>query len=392
MVISLAAIHLARVRLRQVRRDGETREARLLAQSAVEQAVSVMNNYAGNWREDFDGDQETSPMAFGAGQMSFMLVDADGDLADDPTDPLWIHGIGRVGDAVWVERAKARVDQGLPLEFLRTAIHSRGKIEIPSGKALSVVGAPASTDSDLRNDSILEGDVEALGLSGSGPVTGKVTVPSEKKGIPPRSLIDDYIARATVLPYEGHLDKVVLAPGVNEYGGGLNQDGVYYLDTDSHDLELKDTRVHGTLILRLGPKRVTAKTCVVEAYREDFPALIVIGELRGEIKETWLDESSAGHNFNPSGAPFEGATDTDKLDSYRTGIYGLVHVIGDAELLQTGESKGVFVVDGPVKISNSVKLVHDPELMFNPPLGYTDDPNSTAMIIRSGSWSRQPAP
>ncbi len=99
------------------------------------------------------------------------------------------------------------------------------------------------------------------------------------------------------------------------------------------------------------------------------------------------------HNLNPVGAPYHGVTDSDQSDSYPPGIMGLVHVIGNLTLVNTGLSKGVLVVDGTVKIGGALtKLTHDPELMFNPPLGYTDDPNSTAMIIRGGSWSRQPAP
>jgi hypothetical protein len=131
----------------------------------------------------------------------------------------------------------------------------------------------------------------------------------------------------------------------------------------------------------------------MEPYREDFPVLIVRGNVLANIFGTPMSESAPNnHNFNPSGAPYRGEADGDTSDSYSSGIHGLVHVIGDLELTSVKESRGVYVVDGQVIVNGATQLVHDPELMFNPPLGYTEDPNSTAMIIRSRSWSRQSAP
>ncbi len=395
LIIGLAAIYLSRVRLRQIRGDSEMRQARLLAQSAVEQAVSLMNNYTGDWRQDFDNDVETSPLTLGGGQMSFILMDEDGSLDDDPIDPLWIHGIGRVGDTVWVERAKARVNQGLPLEFLRTAVHCRGNLTINPGFKLTVVGAPASTDAELVLGGTVAGDAEAFGLSGIGTVTGTFTVPSEKKGMPERSLFEDYIARATVLSYIGDVEHFVLSAGVNEYdGSGVNPDGVYYINTGGDDLSISEARLHGTLLVDVGSGLLSIDTCLMEPYRPDFPVLIVKGNAYYCFcSSTFPEGPPIVHNFNPTGAPYLGATDSDMSDTYSTGITGLVHIIGDLEVMNASFSRGVFVVDGNVTITGTLtKVIHDPTLMLNPPLGYTDDPNSTAMILSGGSWSRQPAP
>ncbi len=234
LVIGLSATYLVRIRLRQVRSAGNVRQARLLAQSAVEQAVSVMNDpIAGSdWRNDFASGEETSPVTLGEGQMSFKLVDDDGDLADDPTDPVWVYGIGRSADAVWVERARARINGGLPLECLRTVIHSRRDLTIPTGFKLTAVGAPASTDQGLVLGGTLAGDAEAFTRSDIGTVTGAFTVPTRKKGVPDRKLFDDYAARATSLTFHGPFDCVVLGPGINEYdGSGVNPDGLYYINT-----------------------------------------------------------------------------------------------------------------------------------------------------------------
>jgi len=394
MVIGLTAIYLARVRLQRVHSQGELREAQILAYSAIEQAVGIMNNYTGgtgDWREDFSNDEETTVLNFSNGQISFKLVDEDSDLADDPTDPLWIYGIGRAGDAIWVERAKARVDQGLPLEFLRTAIHSSGNLEV--NVTLTLAGAAVSTDGNLDVIGTIDGDAEAVSRSGGGLVTGVLTVPAEKKGMPPRSLFDDYMNRATTLTFNGDLEKVVLTPEINEYdASGTNPDGVYYINTGGAAMNIFSTRVHGTLIVDVGGGELYVNTCLMESYREDFPVLLVRGNVVVNLFSPSLSEGApVSHNFNPPGAPYHGDADGDTSDSYSSGLYGLVHVIGDLTLTKEQDSQGVFVVDGSVTTNGATTLVHDPDLMYNPPLGYADDPNSTAMIIRSGSWSRQPA-
>ncbi len=395
LVIGLAATCLVRVRLRGVVGDNEAREARLLAQSAVEQAISAMNNAPTTWRQSFSSGVQTTPIAFGAGQMSIILTDDDGDLTDDATDPLWIDGIGQVGGAVWVERARARIDGGLPLEFLRTAIHCRRSLVVPIGTELTVVGAPASTDAELTLNGTITGDAEAVSTSGSGSVSGTLTVPVTEKGMPARTLFDHYVARATTLTYSGDLNKIVLGPGVNEYdGSGVNTDGVYYLNTGGSNLAISIVRVCGTLIVDVGNGTLTIGTCLMQPCREDFPVLIVKGNINVYMQTPQLVEGVPNsHNLNPSGAPYQGATDGDTADTYPFGLFGLVHIIGDVTLTNCGASKGVVVVDGQVTITGTAsQITHDPGLMLNPPLGYTDDPNSTAMIIRGGSWSRQPAP
>jgi hypothetical protein len=395
VVIGVAAILLARVRVRGVHLEAGRREAQRLAYCGVEQAIAMMNNYTsgtGNWRADFTNDLETTPLDLGDGQVSFKLVDEDGDLADDVTDPVWIYGIGRTGDAVWVERAKARVDQGLPLEFLRTTIHSSGNLEVLFD--LTLVGAPLSTDGNLHVNPTLDGDAEAVSLSGGGSVTGATTVPADQKGVPPRSVFDDYMSRATALTFNGDLNTVVLTPGTNEYdGSGTNPDGVYYIDTGGADMQIFSTRVHGTLIVDVGAGELYVNTCLMEPYRDDFPVLIVRGNVVVNLfGPSFVEAPPVSHNFNPVGAPYHGDEDGDTSDSYTSGMYGLVHVIGDLTLTKEQDSQGVFVVDGSVTTNGATTLVHNPDLMYNPPLGYADDPNSTAMVIRSGSWSRQPAP
>ncbi len=204
-IMGLCGMHLARLQLKGVRATNGRQEARILAISAVDHAVSAMNDNA-TWRTDYTNDVEVGPYSFGDNTFSWRLVDEDGDLTDDTTDPLWVYGIGRVGDAVWYVRARARIDAGLPLEFLRTAVHGRSRLTVDSSKTLVVSGAPASTDGLLQNDGLITGDAEAVALAGGGVVTGTTTVPVDPKGVPLRTIFDDYVARATQLSFSGDFD------------------------------------------------------------------------------------------------------------------------------------------------------------------------------------------
>jgi len=395
LVIALGAMALARVRLARIQAQDDVAQARVLAASAVAQAVGVMNGPATNatWRQDYTSGVATTPVSFGGGQISFTLTDADGNLSDDPTDPVWIDGTGSVGGAQWVERAQARIHGGLPLACLRTALHCGGTLEIATGATLTASGGPVSTDTRLVVNGSVVGDAEATTISGSGSISGTASAPVDPKGLPPRSLFDTYKARATVLPFNGNLDTMVLSPGVNEYGGDLNADGVYSIDTQGASITIRNSRVWGTLLVDAGLGTVTLDGWnLMEPYRTDFPVLVVKGRLVSGPDTGSLQEAACVHNYNPPGAPYGGQTDADMTDTLPNEIRGLVHVIGSASLLDQGLYRGVILVDGGTDVAGTQTVTLDPNLMDDPPLGYTGDPNSTQMIVKKGTWTRRPAP
>lgn len=400
-ICAFLGMRIARQQLEVTQQHKDCERAKILAHSATERAVAIMNKQSsgsGNWRHDFTSGVETSPIYFGGGKMSFKLIDEDGDLADGSSDPAWIEGIGRVGDAVWVARARAKIDAGIPLELLRTVVHCSRTLRLDDGGLVTASGGPVSTDDQLINDGRIEGNAEAVRLSGSGSITGTATVPAERKGMPWESTFSDYVSKATQLPYNGDIDTVVITPNVNEYGGSLNPDGVYYLQTGENDLQIKHSRIHGTLLIETGPdsKVVIQDECLIHPYRKDFPSLIVkAGAVELKLKSNggsrMLRESNS-HNFNPVGAPYQGEADSDRRDKYPNEIQGLVHLIADVTVEERIWVRGCIVVEGEMDVRRNCQFIHDPDLMLNPPLGYTDDPDSTDMIIEARTWSRRPAP
>lgn len=399
-ICALAGMHLARSELQGARRSNDLHRARWLAASAVEQAVAAMNHDpldSGRWRTAFTHGVETEPIAAGGGTMSFKLVDDTGSLTNHPADPVWIHGYGRAGDAVWVERALARTDRGLPLEALAMALYSSGQVQVASNAPVTVSGAPLATDGNLDLTGNITGDVHAVSRSGGGNVSGESTIPAERKGVPWPNTFADYVARATQLPFSGNMDKVVLAPGVNQYGDGLNANGIYYIHTAGSSITLKNMRLLGTLVIDAGGGTVTIDDqCFMEPFRPDLPVLLIRGTAQMGLKSTGGDaqfrESSIGHNFNPPGAPYLGVTNNDTLDVYPSEIRGLVHVIGNVTFINRGVYRGAVLVQGTVTITDRQYFHHDRQLIMNPPWGYTSDPHGTAMIVQPLMRTRRPSP
>jgi hypothetical protein len=265
-------------------------------------------------------------------------------------------------------------------------------LEFKAGHSPTISGAPACTDGELILDGNPIGSAEAVSLTGNGGLSGTLTMPVDPKGTPHPGLFDSYAVRATSIPYSTNAVKMVLAPGRNDYGGGLHSDGLYYLDTLNNDISMQDMRLYGTLLVDAGSKTVTVKgSCLLETFREDYPVLIVRGDLNLELEPVPLDEATLSANLNPPGAPYQGRTDGDQSDVYPSRIQGLVHATGTISIRKNGTYRGAIVSESTVVVDDDPTIVYDPNLMFDPPLGYTDDPNSLAMIVSRGQWNRAAA-
>lgn len=394
-IIGLSSITIARINIRRVRARANQAEAMSLACSAVQAALATINlNPA--WRNNYVSGVETTPIAFGSGTISWKLVDDDGNLADDPQDAVRLFGIGRAGNSAWSQ--SVLLNGTTPMDALNMAIHASGQLKIQKSRTLTVTGAPASTNADLYMDamSTLNGDVQAAGISGwRGNITGEVVVPSPPKNLPKiEDILAAYLSKATALPYNGDFDKCVLTPARNEYGGGLNGDGLYFLSTANHDVKIGLSRICGTLIIDTGSKDVIIeKQVLLQNYRADYPVLIVIGNLKlaytsqGSSQDRYLDEDEIEHNFNPPDAPYLGQTDHDQDDVYPSELRGLVHVVGDLEMSDSMKARGVILCDGNVVVDGNPEIIFDPAIPANPPEGYTTMANE--LTIAPGSWRRE---
>jgi cytoskeletal protein CcmA (bactofilin family) len=196
------------------------------------------------------------------------------------------------------------------------------------------------------------------------------------------------VAMATEIPFSGDFNGHVLTPEVNTYGGGFDPDGLYYLNTGGVGLAIQGTRIHGTLIVDAGAAKVTVNDAAfLHNYRADYPVLVVNGEVDLALAsgDYSLDESTWSTNFNPSGAPYEGAINADQLDTYPNEVRGLVHATLALRLKQSARVEGVVLCGGNMCVEGDNEIIHTSDLSDNPPPGYREPP---VMKISQGSWRR----
>ena len=393
-VIGLSALFAVTLERRRAEAAGDAVKARFYAQSALEMAAHWIDDDP-DWRSNRPNGAWATDVPIGNGTFGVQVVDpGDGVLSNSQTGAIHITCTGVKGAARHVFRVTldAEAPESTPaLEALATAIHCGQDMTVDLLVTLTAVGAPASTNAALNLNGTIVGDVEAASMSGLGLVVGATTVPAPPKDLPSADVFDAYVARATQLPYTALMSGDVLTPGVNTYAGGLNADGVYYIDTGGGDLTIEGTRLQGTLVVNAPGRRVILKDAVLlERHRADYPVLIVRGtiEMRFTASAIGLSEVDWNVNFNPVGAERLTLANETKLDVFPSGIVGLVHAIGPLNVVsQPAQVDGAVICEGQASIQNALTINHDPALVSDPPMGYTQDPAdlATMMIVR-GSW------
>ena len=386
-VIGLSALTVVRVDARGVRAWRDCSEARVLAFSAAEHALNKINT-TNDWRSVFDG--ATVEKSFGRGTFRWRVVDEDdGDLADDDLDPATIIATGTVNDASHTLSLRVTAE-GQPLAALSACLTAGGKVQVKRGKSLTLTGGILASNDTVVNDGTIYGNVEAQDVTGSGTVVGTVTTGAAARAMPSPSVFDMYKDMATVIWPGDKIENKLLSPANNPWGQ-TNSDGIYYVNTGTKDLKIKNSRIYGTLVVKCGPgKKVViggpGGAALLHNYRADYPVLIVDGKLEMELESDTKDltESEAGTNLNPAGTPYGGETDDDQTDSYPNEIQGLVHATGEFKMKKTSRVRGAVICEGKATIDGANEIVHDPSVTENPPTGYSTGSGQ----VRPGLWQR----
>jgi hypothetical protein len=385
-ILGLGSLGAVRLELRSARLLHDGAAARTCAVSALELGLRQTCQNP-NWRTAWPNGTWLSDKELGAGRLTLQGVDpTDGVLADSVRDPLVLTGIGTCGLARHqVQVIMVPVIESL--EALNACLCASGQIKTNGGKRLTALGAPVCTNGQLDNDGVIDGNAEGQSIDHTGTVTGVCTIPGTIRPMPAATVLTDYAGKATSIPYAATIEKVVLTPGCNPLGP-TDPNGLYLIDAASGNLTLRKSRIHGTLIIRGPGRTITIENAVfLQNYRADFPALLVEGNLviKCDSATTPLSEPACATNFNPVGAPYEGATDTDQADSYPNEIRGLVHVKGSLKLQQTARFVGAVICEGNVSCEEANTIVHDAGLYTSPPAGYTC---VDGMKVSPGSWKQ----
>jgi hypothetical protein len=385
-ILGLGSLAAVRIQMRSTRLVRDSAEARACAVSAIELGLLQIKQNP-NWRTAWPNGTWLDNEELGAGRFTLQGTDPqDGSLSDSAYEPVVLTGIGTKGTA----RQKAQVTLVpivKPLAALNTCLHASGLLTVGSGDQIIAIGAPVATNGGLNNWGTIEGDAEAQSIVRAGTVTGTRTVPGTSRPMPDAGVFTDYISKATSVPYAATIQNVVLAPGCNPLGP-TDPNGLYVINTGGAALTIKNMRIYGTLIVRASGRTVTVDDAIfMQNYRSDFPVLLVEGNLVLKFKSVQgpLSEATCGTNFNPIGAPYDGTTDSDKLDLYPNEIRGLVHVKGSLTLQYNAQIAGVVICEGAVTCDGTNAIIHNAALYASPPKGYTF---VEGMKVSPGSWKQ----
>ena len=195
------------------------------------------------------------------------------------------------------------------------------------------------------------------------------------------------------------MDGKLLSPSNNPYGTP-NPHGIYIIDCGGMSLTLKHLRVVGTLVILNGGTGFLStdlkKEVNFEPAYNNFPSLMVQGDLEITITSTTFSESAAGTNFNPSGTPWQTVSDSDQSDSYPSRVAGIVYCSRDVTLNGGNKSEsfllnGVLICDRNLLIEKECQasVDFDSSPSNNPPPGFGSSDNG---VIVPGTWTRVPTP
>lgn len=396
--MGMAAISVALLDLRAAQSNADWAAAQSLARSAIEDAVLQIDKNAA-WRTTFTHNVEypTPARTLAGGSYTFKLLDDDGNLADEDADNVRVVGIGRAGQAVVAESVRL-YPSGAPLSCLEASLCCRGDITV--GMLINVttdqlVSSNGNVSASNFGASIT-GNVEAVGTI-SGTISGTKKSGIAARKLPDRTVFDYYKDNGTWIPLANlplsgskrQIQRCVLSPSVNPFGPSGNGEGIYVIDCAGAQIEIRDCRILGTLVL-LNP---ASNSSVDGSLRWDaavgnYPALLVDGSVEMRHYDLDIDEAALGVNFNPAGAPYSGSADTDTSDKYPSEIKGLVYCSGTFTLaIDLGQSaiRGVVVADS-ITANSPLKLNYRDMYIGYPPPGFG---KGNPMKVSPGSWRRE---
>ncbi|NOT01297.1 MAG: hypothetical protein HOP29_11790 [Phycisphaerales bacterium] len=391
VVMSIGLLGLTAVGVQRKAAAGadDLAQARRSAQSAIEWGLQRISANA-NWRATYPNGTWTANQPFAKGSLSLAGVDpTDGNLANDPLDPLTMTGTGTKGQATYRLRV-ALTAETRALTSLDVPLHAGGNIAFSS--AMVSADGPISSNGSIgaATGSQVNADVEAVGKVTGGNYLSSTTSPITPREMPdPAGVFDYYINNGTVIPFtslprklvtfERVLSSVVLSPTLNTFGA-VNAQGIYVINCAGADLFVANSQIIGTLlVLDPGPNSKISGNMNFQVGLSGLPSLLVRGNICTDMSTApdvtkligQLTGTTGLVTINPVGQPL-------RMD-------GLFYVSGN--LTPTGGTLpiiGALVVGGAFTWSGTLSLTYDSQFRDNPPPGWLAPPD---MVVTDGSWT-----
>ncbi len=391
-IIGLSALLALRSQRRANEGEIDFSQARLHARSAIELGMWVVENDAA-WRATLPNGVWVKDRSIGTGTYTLEGIDPnDNDLANSALQPVVLTGTGVHGSAR--HKTEVRLEPEIrSLGCLGVALHAGANLNFDTATVQSDRPISANGRVDSINSSIAA-DVEAVTTINGTGYTGTTTTGINPRSMPTSAAFDFYLDRGTpIAVYDipvnagrARMASVLLSPASNPYGAETNPTGIYVIDCQGLDMEIRLCRIVGTLVLlNPGPGSIVKQSVNWEPAVKNYPALLVRGALAISLDAADLSEAATGVNFNPPGTPDHDDTDADLDDTYHSKIKGIVYVADDLFTSGSSEFDGMVVVGGTLNATGELDLEYKSRYFDNPPPGFYEVPG---MRVVAGSWKQ----
>jgi hypothetical protein len=382
----------------------DTQMARELAVSAAELVLEGMRANP-RWRDERGGGVwiDERRVSEEATVSAGVRDDVDGDIGDDPEDAVRVVGVGHVNGAR--QSIGVTVDPvARGYRVFGSAIHAGGLLNINKDTVRADRALTANGSIEHDGVAYASGSKE-LAMRGGVTVTGSVVghaLPDFESGA------ELLAAIGTEIDYEdldeGSIEDVVLSANNNPYGDE-NPYGIYVIDADGDELDVRDSVLFATLVVtNAGSDSEVEADVYWRSASDSLPALVHDGdmEFRMDAGTVTVSHLTGSEDISASvPALVSGVASTVDLSvagvkidiavgptdsSYESGLRGLFLVSGDVRVDRDLTLEGTLVAGGGVRLNaDSVTVTEAADWVANPPLGFV---GWYAMVARGGSWGR----
>ncbi len=391
-IIGLSALLALRLQRRASEGEIAFSQARLHARSAIGLGMWAIKNDS-NWRSDLSNALWVKDRPIGTGTYTLEVFDPnDADLANSAFHPVVLTGTGMEGPAR--HKTQVRLEPVTkPLGCLEVSLHAGEDLLFDTAvlKSDQIISANDTVDSV---NSTIDADVEAVKRINGDGYARETSINIDRRSMPTSAVFDYYLARGTPiailsLPSNANgarMDKMGLSPASNPFGAETNAEGIYVIDCQGINLDIKSSRIVGTLVLKNpGPDSIIRQSMNWEPAIANYPALMVSGNITISLDAADLSEAAIGANFNPPGTPYDGEEDIVLDDTYSSLIKGLIYVSGNLIASSSNTFEGIVVVGGTLSATGTMDLTYKTASFDDPPPGFIE---VDRMQIVAGSWQQ----
>ncbi len=391
--LGLTGLALARVQRRADQATIDIMDARLAARAGVEYAQSMIGTEAA-WRTRLASAGKTfSVLNVGRGNANVTVSDpADGDLTNWDFQSVDLSATGTVGLA----RQRCTVRLGatpVPLPALSSVLMAGGSAQVKGGVVCGT-GVLSANGNVVGQSGTIKLPVRAGGAVSGGSFYSTQASGAAVSAMPAATAFDYYKAVGTEVLFADlaanrRLEGIVLSPTSNPFAktaSGLNPRGIYWIDCLNNDIDVRNCRIVGTLVLlNCSSASVVSGSVSWEPAEPGLPALLVQGSITFQTTQKPLAETDWSINFNPAGTAYLGHTNATVTDKLASQISGLVYVSGVATVSGELSLDGVLITGGNLVITGSVFAIYRDRYVFSAPPGFAA---SYTMVPVAGSFTQ----